>query len=191
MPKVDNVGFSDNTVIKIEVLSKILDMHFQITQAVIRKHPTFHQIYRYIDATAGKGYSPLTSEISKIASFKPPIWSGINLIQGGQILGSPLVFLHVAHSSKIKIAYQADLVECEDINYQELRKTVSDYCRQNDWRDCDEQIKFHSGYYQVVVPELLKAVDEKEFGLFYIDPSGEPPDFELISEITTDTCINN
>ena len=45
MPKVDNVGFSENTVNKVEVLAKILDMHLQISQAVIRKHLTFQQCY--------------------------------------------------------------------------------------------------------------------------------------------------
>jgi hypothetical protein len=58
MPKVDNVGFSESTVLKIEVLSRILDMHFHIAQAVIRRHPAFRQCYLYVDATAGKGFSP-------------------------------------------------------------------------------------------------------------------------------------
>ena len=183
MPKVDNVGFSENTVNKVEVLAKILDMHLQISQAVIRKHLTFQQCYRYVDATAGKGLSPVDVKISKVASFKPPLWSGVNLIRGQKLLGSPLVFLNVAHSKKVKIVFQADLIECEETNKQELQNTVAEYCRENGWGDCEERIKFHLGRYQHVIPKLLKGVNDKELGLVYIDPSGDSPDFELINQI--------
>ena len=36
MPIIDDVGHSDYTVPKMEVLSSIFDMHFMITQAVIK-----------------------------------------------------------------------------------------------------------------------------------------------------------
>jgi hypothetical protein len=55
MPKVDGVGHSDATITKMEVLSKIFDMHFMITQAVIKKYSSFRRKYRYVDMTAGKG----------------------------------------------------------------------------------------------------------------------------------------
>jgi hypothetical protein len=183
MPKIDNVGYSESTVKKIEVLAKILDMHLQITQAVIRKHLNFLQCYRYVDATAGKGFSPVDAKISKVASFNPPIWSGMSLIKDGKLLGSPLVFLNVAHSEKVKIAFQADLVECEETNNQELQNTIALYCRENGWGDCAERIKFHLGCYQDVIPKLFNRVTDKEFGLLYVDPSGDSPDFELISQI--------
>ncbi|HEY5271571.1 MAG TPA: hypothetical protein VII97_14640 [Anaerolineales bacterium] len=183
MPKVDNVGFSETTVQKVEVLSRILDMHLQITQAVIRRHPAFRQCYRYLDATAGKGLSPADAKISKVASFKPPTWRGVSLIKGKKLLGSPLVFLNVVHSEKVKIAFQADLVECEETNKQELQNTVAKYCRENGWGDCGERVKIHLGCYQDVIPKLLKDVNDKELGLFYVDPSGDSPDFELISQI--------
>lgn len=183
MPKVDNVGYSESTVQKVEVLAKILDMHLQITQAVIRKTLSFRQCYRYVDATAGKGLSPADAKISKVASFKPPTWFGINLIKDKKLLGSPLVFLIIAHSEKVKIAFQADLVECEETNKQELQNTVAEYCRENGWGDCEERIKFHLGCYQDVLPKLLRDVNDRELGLLYVDPSGDSPDFELISQI--------
>jgi three-Cys-motif partner protein len=183
MPKVDNVGYSESTVQKVKVLAKILDMHLQITQAVIRKHLNFLQCYRYVDATAGKGFSPVDAKISKVASFNPPIWSGMSLIKDEKLLGSPLIFLNVAHSEKVKIAFQADLVECEETNNQELQNTVTEYCRENGWGDCEERIKFHLGCYQDVIPKLFNRITDKEFGLLYVDPSGDSPDFELISQI--------
>ena len=65
MPKVDDVGHSDYTIPKIEVLSKIFDMHLMITQAVIRKYSSFRRKYRYIDMTAGKGFVPLVTLLRK------------------------------------------------------------------------------------------------------------------------------
>jgi hypothetical protein len=183
MPKVDNVGFSESTVLKIEVLSRILDMHFHITQAVIRRHPAFRQCYRYVDAIAGKGFSPPDVEISRVASFKHPTWSGVSLMKDEKLLGSPLVFLTVAHSDKVKIEYRADLIECEEANKQELQTAVTEYCKERGWGDCGERVKFHLGCYQDVTPKLFKKTDDRELGLFYVDPSGDPPDFGLISQI--------
>jgi hypothetical protein len=183
MPKVDNVGFSERTVHKIEVLSRILDMHIQITQAGIMKYPSYRQIYHYVDATAGKGFSPADEKISKVALFRPPAWSGVSLIKDNKLLGSPLVFLSVAHSEKIHIAFEADLIECEETNIQELQNSVSEYCRENGWDDCKGRVKFHHGCYQDVTLNLLKGVNDRELGLFYVDPSGDSPDFELISQI--------
>ncbi len=45
MPIIDDVGHSDYTVPKMEVLSKIFDMHFMITQAVIKKYSSFRRKY--------------------------------------------------------------------------------------------------------------------------------------------------
>jgi hypothetical protein len=183
MPKVDGVGYSENTIPKIEALSRILDMHLQITQAVLRRHSTFRQCYRYVDATAGRGLSPTDAKITRVASFKPPVWSGVSLVKDGKLLGSPLVFLTVAHSNKVKIAYQADLIECETANIQELQVAISKYCAECGWDDCEEVVKYHTGCYQDVMPRILGGVDDREFGLIYVDPSGDSPDFELISRL--------
>jgi three-Cys-motif partner protein len=183
MPKVDHVGFSESTVLKIEYLSKILDMHFRITQSVIKRHPTFRQYYHYVDATAGKGFSPSDAKISKVASFKTPIWSGVSLIKDGKLLGSPLVFLTVAHSDKVKIEYRADFIECEETNKEELQTALTEYSKEKGWGDSSERVRFHLGCYQNVAPKLFKNTDDREFGLFFVDPSGDSPDFELISQI--------
>jgi len=184
MPKVDGVGYSENTVTKIEVLASIFDMHLQITQAVIRRHPAFLQRYRYIDATAGRGYSPRDQKISQITSLRPPIWSGKNLMRGDELPGSPLVFLTVAHSGKVILPYQSDLIECEDDNFRALEKAVSDYCQEQGWEDYHERVDFHHGCYQDVIPGLLGSKNDRDLGLLFADSSGEPPDFELISLVS-------
>jgi three-Cys-motif partner protein len=184
MPKVDNVGFSERTVQKIEVLSRILDMHLQITQAVLRRHPAFRQCYRYVDATAGKGFSPVDAKIARVASFKPPTWSDIELVKDDQLFGSPLVFLTVAHGDKVNIAYQADLIECEEMNKVELQTAVAEHCKEKGWNDCRERVEYHPGCYQNVIPKLFKEINDRELGLVYIDPSGDSPDFGLINQVT-------
>ena len=88
------------------------------------------------------------------------------------------------HSGKINIAFEADLIECEETNIQELQNSVLDYCRENRWGDCKERVKFHHGCYQDEIPKFFQGVNNRELGLFYFDPSGDSPDFELISQIS-------
>jgi len=95
-----------------------------------------------------------------------------------------LVFLTVAQSDKVEIPYQADLIECEDANYRALQNAVSDYFQEQGWWDYHERVRFHLGCYQDVVPGLLHTVDDKELGIFFVDPSGESPDFELINHVS-------
>lgn len=158
MPKVDNVGYGELTPVKIEKLSKIFDMHLVITQAFIKKNAYYRQVYRYIDLTAGKGYTP-----------------------DGKLSGSPLVFLDSVNSGKIQIPYEADLIECEERNFAELETNVRRYCQGKGW-DSDH-IHFHPGKYEDVVRELLPSPNEVELGLVIVDPSGNLPDFEIMSYI--------
>jgi hypothetical protein len=111
MPKVDDVGHSDYTVTKMEVLSKIFDMHFMITQAVIMKYPSFRRKYRYVDMTAGKGYVPYSDIVSKVNKVHALEWTGKSLVHNGKLLGSPLVFLTIAESEKVKISYRGEFIE--------------------------------------------------------------------------------
>jgi hypothetical protein len=106
MPKVDDVGHSDYTVPKMEVLSRIFDMHFMITQSVIKKYSSFRRKYRYIDMTAGKGHVPYSDIVSKVDRIHALEWSGRSLIHNGKLLGSPIVFLTVAESEKVQISYR-------------------------------------------------------------------------------------
>ena len=101
MPKQDGIGYGEFTQIKIEHLSKIFGMHLAVTQAVIRKHNFFDRIYRYIDATAGRGFTP------------------------DGIIGSPLVFLEQAENSSFELEYSADLIEREQSNINGLRPFVT------------------------------------------------------------------
>jgi three-Cys-motif partner protein len=158
MPKVDNVGYGELTPVKIEMLSKILDMHLIITQAVIARNSYFKQTYHYIDLTAGKGYSP-----------------------DGKVKGSPLVLLDSVHSEKIRIPCKIDLIECEEKNYSELDSNIQKYCKQNGWDPGN--IHLHRGNYEAIVKDILPSINEMELGLIFVDPSGNLPDFEILDYI--------
>jgi len=179
MPKIDDVGFSEFPAPKIETLAKILDMHTKITQAVLNGHPYFRQTYRYIDATSGKGYTPNENIMTKEVRYKPPVWSGVDLIQDGKLLGSPLVFLTVAESEKVTIPYRAEFIEANPANIQELEQSIKGHSARNGWsiKSC---VKYYPGMYQNILPTLVSNIDDREFGLLFVDPSGDAPDFEAI-----------
>lgn len=154
MPKVDGVGFSEVTTIKIDHLSMIFSMHIAVTQAVLRRHSVYQQRYRYVDLTAGKGFTP----------------------DGNK--GSPLVFIDRAESSQPAIPYHADLVEREKKNLDELESSIRIEAARNGWK-C-RSIQFHYGEYQQIVPTLFRTKSSKELGLVFVDHSGELPDFDTI-----------
>ncbi|HRW98441.1 MAG TPA: hypothetical protein P5280_03075, partial [Cyclobacteriaceae bacterium] len=58
MPKEDGIGYGELTEVKVQHLEKIYTMHLCVTQAVLNKNTFFRQSYRYLDLTAGKGFSP-------------------------------------------------------------------------------------------------------------------------------------
>ncbi len=184
MPKIDDVGHSDSTVLKMEVLADIFAMHFMITQAVIKKYPSYRQRYRYIDMTSGKGQVPYSDIVSKVNKIHSLEWSGKSLVYEKKLLGSPLVFLTVAESEKVQIPYRADFIEVNSENFFELNETVKLHTHLNNWVDIiNSKLFLHNGDYQNVVPDLLKFNDEKEFGLAFIDPSGNKPDLETLKFI--------
>jgi three-Cys-motif partner protein len=158
MPKVDNVGHGQFTDLKMEILRKIFDMQLAVTQAVLQRRSFFRQHYTYIDVTAGKGYVP-----------------------DSKILGSPLVFLDAAHSNKFQTPFESHFIEQKEVNYLELKNNVRGYVEQNGWNS--ENIHFHQGNYQEVIPGLLRTTNEKELGLVFIDHSGDLPIFETIKYI--------
>ena len=153
MPKVDDVGYSDTTPIKIACLEKILGMHLAVTQAVLNKYPRYPRLYRYVDLTAGKGCTPDGTK------------------------GSPIVFLEQADLDNFEIPYRADFVDRNGRNLQELESVV----RTGKWKSHD--LFFHHGNYQQKVIGLFPTLDKYEFGLVYIDPSGDLPDFETLRYI--------
>ncbi|OQY29878.1 MAG: hypothetical protein DRI56_12335 [Chloroflexota bacterium] len=157
MPKIDNVGYGDCTGIKMEHFPRIVAMHLAVTQAVLNKNSYFRQHYRYIDLTAGKGFSPNGDK------------------------GSPIVFLDQAESTKFQIPYRADFIEQESKNINELKEAINREKKKNGWVARD--IHFHNNTYQIEIPILLSEKNDKEFGLVFVDPSGELPDFDCLRYI--------
>jgi three-Cys-motif partner protein len=101
MPVQDGVGFSEWTPIKLQHLETILAMHVSITRSVLNKNPYYHQIYHFIDATAGPGRYFVGQQ---------------------EVIGSPLLFLGVAESQGL--AYTADLIEKEVSNAESLKANL-------------------------------------------------------------------
>lgn len=183
MPITDDVGHSDYTVSKMEVLSKIFDMHFMITQAVIKKYPFLKRKYRYVDMTAGKGHVPYSDIVSKVEKIHALEWSGKSLVHNGLLLGSPLVFLTIAESEKIKIPYRCDFIEGNATNAQELSEAIEKYSLLNNWQEMKTKVFLHNNRYEFTIPDLFRDRDDKELGLFFIDPSGNKPDLETLKHI--------
>ena len=158
MPIENGIGYGEYTGIKIEHLSKILAMHTAITQAVIKKYPSYYEhVYRYIDMTAGKGKTP------------------------DGYVGSPLVFLEQVSMPKFNIPFKADFIECEQINYEELVNNVSSHPI---FYTEKPNINFHLGRYEQIIPELLKPKRDDELGLAFVDHSGDLPNFETLNYIS-------
>ncbi|MBL8099089.1 MAG: three-Cys-motif partner protein TcmP [Anaerolineales bacterium] len=183
MPKVNDVGHSNSTVPKIEVLSNIFDMHFMITQAVIKKYLSFNRRYRYIDMTSGKGLVPYSEIVSKVNKIHTLEWSGKSLVHEEKLLGSPLVFLTVAESEKVQIPYQADFIEVNNENFQELQNAIKTYSALNKWVGINTKVFLHNKNYEEAIPKLLASRNDKELGLFFIDPSGNKPNLETLKFI--------
>ncbi len=155
MPKTDDVGYGDCTAKKMTDFSRIVRMHLSITQAVLRKNSNLYpQYYRYIDLTAGKGYSP----------------NGVK--------GSPIAFLEQAENEIFELPYCADFIEYIPKNMAELKDAIGREKIRNSWRTPD--IDFYIGIYQDEIKKLLPRKSNREFGLVFVDPSGEMPDFQVL-----------
>jgi len=159
MPKKDDVGFGEFTGIKMQTLASIFDMHLVITQKVLKKYLSWHQVYTYIDATSGKGIVPDTD-----------------------IFGSPLTFLESVNSLDPPLPYFAHFVEQNTVNFGELQKNIGQFALINDWK-IQGCFKTHLGGYANVLPSILKTVNSRELGLLFVDHSGNLPDFDAISDI--------
>lgn len=160
MPKLDDVGYGKFTLTKMQVFRRIIGMHLVVTQAVQNNRPSYKQIYKYIDATSGKGYIPKT-----------------------KLPGSSLTFLDAVHEEKFFKTFEANFIEQQDVNYQELCENVHEYCSNKKW-SVEQFIKFHHGSYESVLPKLLGAENNRELGLIFIDHSGELPNFDMIKNIS-------
>lgn len=89
--------------------------------------------------------------------------------------------MDAAHSNKFQTPFESHFIEQKEVNYLELKNNVRGYVEQNGWNS--ENIHFHQGNYQEVIPDLLRTTNEKELGLVFIDHSGDLPIFETIKYI--------
>lgn len=157
MPKIDGVGYGDFTEKKLEHFSKILEMHFAITKAVISKNANiFKPYYHYVELTSGKGFTPIG---------KP---------------GSPIIFFETAHKNFNDINFFADFIDCDKKNIRELIKSIDDLSQERGWGQ--NNCNFHCNKYQEVIPSLF-AEKSTEFGLIFVDHSGDLPDISTIQFI--------
>jgi three-Cys-motif partner protein len=157
MPKEDGVGYGDCTEIKIAHFTKIVSMHLVVTQFVLNKFNKVYPLhYHYVELTAGKGFSP------------------------GGVKGSPIAFLEQAEAENFKLPYQADFIECETKNIGELEEALKHEKESKGWKGANW--RFHCGKYQEEIPLLLKS-KSYEFGLVFVDPSGDLPDFDTLHYI--------
>ena len=91
-----------------------------------------------------------------------------------EVKGSPLIFLTVAEDHQIQ--YKSDLVEIEQVNVDSLTKCLPKL-------SCGSAT-IHCGNYTVVIPQLLVDKDEKQLGLFFVDPTTGVPDFDTIAYVS-------
>lgn len=156
MPVENGIGYGKFSPKKIEHLKKIFEYQFIVTQAVLNRNPYFNQTYRYIDLTAGKGFTP----------------NGLS--------GSPIIFLSVAEDNP-SISYYADFIEHNNNNLLELQVNIQKEKILNNWK-CSN-INFHPDDYEKIIPTLLKYKHDKELGLVFVDPTGDSPNFDILSYI--------
>jgi hypothetical protein len=77
-------------------------MHLAIAHAVMKKpNNGFRRTYRYIELTAGKGFTPESGD-----------------------RGSHLLFLDQIHSGKGAMTYRADFIDHNQTNIEELERNV-------------------------------------------------------------------
>lgn len=150
MPLEDGVGFSEWTPLKLQHFEAIIEMHLGIAHAVLSKHSFYVPTYHYIDATAGPGS---------------------HLIGGGQIDGSPIVFLRRVEARQLP--YAADLIEENEDTLQSLQVSLPQKCHGN--------VTTHCCDYQVLIPQLLARREVNQLGLLFVDPSNGIPDLAAVS----------
>lgn len=155
--ETDGVGYSKSTIKKLEYLSVIFKYHLKITNAVLEKNDYFLQSYRYIDLTAGKGYIPDIGD------------------------GSPIIFIKSVKETNFKSPIFIDLIEKENKNIISLKKIIKstgDF-PSNIQPNC---INYYESNYEDEVPRIIKN-KSKEFGLIYVDPTGQLPSLDTLRYI--------
>lgn len=156
MPKEHGVGYGELTPSKIEHLDRIFRMHLVITQAVIKKHRYYRPHYHYIDMTSGRGASP-----------------------DGQI-GSPIVFIRAMRDYP-DMGYTLDFIEREPDNLVALKTAVNN--NKGFIMTPPPNIRYNEGSYEDIALDIVKKNHPNQFGLIFVDPSGNRPHFEELAEL--------
>ncbi len=158
MPKVNGIGYGEFTPIKIDHFSKIAKAHLLITQAVLNRNSGYYpQNYHYIDLTAGCGQTPNGEK------------------------GCAITFVQQAESDNITINSTMSFFECDQGKLDELKHELEKQKLENRWRK--SSWNFYCGKYEELIPNLINS-KTKDFGLFFIDPSGELPDFDILKHLS-------
>lgn len=155
MPIVDKIGFGELTENKIDVFSTIIDYHLKITQAVLQKNSgVYKNKYNYLDLTAGCGCAP----------------NGVK--------GCAVAFIEKANQEEIIIPHHGYFIEQEQHHVDLLKQTIVDRCKSI---DCSKgAYQFYCGKYQEIIPKIIR-MKSNDFGLVFIDHTGNTPDFEIIN----------
>lgn len=158
MPKSAGIGYGQFTAAKVELFSIIIKYHMLITQAVLQKHSNIYQpYYHYIDLTSGCGYTP----------------NGLK--------GCAIAFVEQAESADITIPCNADFIECEQSHIENLQQILNQRKIENGWKNTC--FNFHTGKYQELIPLIVNSRNN-DFGIAFIDHSGNMPDFETLKYIS-------
>ncbi len=170
MPKYKDLGYGPFTPDKVSAFRSILQMHQVIARAVINRTKATLP-YLYLDLTAGPGYADPQQNLP----------------------GSPLIFLQLAtqslrigRSDKFMkpVPFEAHFFEYDREFAESLKARVQPY-RKSPY--CTG-IKVHSADYTDPTKGVLALISEfgyqpYRYGLVYIDPSGNLPDFDVLAQI--------
>ena len=176
MPKQRDLGYGPFTRDKVKAFTSILQMHMAIARAVWHRYRyRSPSPYLYLDLTAGPGFANPEQPNASVT------------------LGSPLVFLELAtkplpmgHSKERfvdPIPFESHFFEKDPEYATELQKRIMSYqqsplCQHMEIHQVDYA---HPNY---GLPALLKdwGVQEYRYGLLYVDPSGDLPDFDILAQ---------
>lgn len=171
MPKHRDLGYGQFTPDKAEAFRAILQMQMIIARAVIQKYQKqkYSSLpYLYLDLTAGPGYSDFNK----------------------QIKGSPLIFLELANQplrigkSKDKflrpVPYEAHFFEKDAEFAARLENEIASF---RTLHDC-QGLTVHCADYTdsaTGVCAIWSVPQKYRYGLIYVDPSGNLPDFGIFA----------
>ena len=170
MPKQRDLGYGQFTPDKAKAFRSILQMQMIIARAVIQKNSQRYTPlpYLYVDLTAGPGYSDPRLHIE----------------------GSPIIFLKAANSplpigrSKEKfqspVPFEAHFFEKDAEFASQLEDKVSPFQAS---QYCQSLSIHHADYTDpdTGACSLWRTPQEYRYGLIYVDPSGDLPDFDTLA----------